>query len=81
MLSSILEVSTIVFALITAVLDVLGLVNDDVSRNILTILSMLLPLIYSYRRRRRFREFCGLLKGWVESPENNGGSKEEKEKE
>lgn len=62
MFSSVIEWLLIVFGLIIGLLSVLNLVDRDVARDVLSILSIMLPLIYSYRRRRDFRRFTSFLK-------------------
>ncbi|MEM2548407.1 MAG: hypothetical protein QW810_06100 [Nitrososphaerota archaeon] len=56
-----IEGAIIVFGLIIAMLSILNLVDKDLVRDLLTIISILLPLIYSYRRREDFRKFKSLF--------------------
>lgn len=62
MFSSVIEWLLIVFGLIIGLLSVLNLVDRDLARDVLSILSIMLPLIYSYRRRGDFRRFTSFLK-------------------
>lgn len=62
MSSSIVEVVLIVFCLIIGVLSIFNLIDRDLVRDILTIISILLPLVYSYRRRGKLRQFASFFK-------------------
>ncbi|MCL7402039.1 MAG: hypothetical protein LZ168_04550 [Thaumarchaeota archaeon] len=61
--SSIIEGVLIVFGLIIGLLSLLNLIDKDLARDVLTFLSILLPLVYSYRRRADFKKFVGFLVG------------------
>lgn len=61
MYSSIVESMLIVFGLTIGLLSIFNLVDKNLARDILTILSILLPLIYSCRRRRELGRFKGLF--------------------
>ncbi|MCS7126545.1 MAG: hypothetical protein NZ929_06535 [Aigarchaeota archaeon] len=58
MFSSIIEILLIVFGLIIALFSIFNLIDKDLAKDILTILSTILPIVYSFRRRRKFKELA-----------------------
>jgi len=62
MLAHFAEVSLIGLAVIIAVAGILGLIDQNVSSSLLSVISIMLSLVYSYRRRSNFKKLASRLK-------------------
>jgi len=62
MLAHFAEVSLIGLAVIIAVAGILGLIDQNVSSSLLSVISIMLSLVYSYRRRSNFKKLASRLR-------------------
>ena len=62
MLAHLLEVLLIALALIIALAGIFGLIDQNVSSSLLSIISIMLSLVYSYRRRSNFKRLASRLR-------------------
>jgi len=61
MLGNLLETLLIAIAFTVAILAVLGLIDQNTSSGLLSIISITLSLVYSYRRRNSFKKLASRL--------------------
>ena len=62
MLAHFAEVFLIGLAVIIAVAGILGLIDQNVSSSLLSVISIMLSLVYSYRRRSNFKKLASRLR-------------------
>jgi len=62
MLARLLEALLITSALIIALAAIFGLIDQDTSSLLLSAISIMLSLVYSYRRRSDFKKLASRLK-------------------
>lgn len=60
--SSVIELVTVFFVLTIILLGVLNIIDKDVAKDLLSIVSILITILFSYRRRGEVRKLASFLR-------------------